>query len=112
MKLFRNIVLGLICLFLINWIGALVRCEVLTHQHYDEFKDAYQQNTMLWDMEYFKVLRYAPGRSDIAQVYYVCEEHTLGSVLTFHYNHETALWEEICYSTIWSGVGGSASEVI
>mgnify|MGYP003302175475 CR=1 FL=1 len=112
MKIFRNIVLGIVCYFLIMWVGTLIKCEVLTYQHYDEFKDAYKQNTMLGDMEYFKVLRYAPSRSDIAQVYYVCKDNALGSVMTFHYSYEADLWEEICCSTIWSGVGGSASEVI
>lgn len=91
MKIFRNIVLGIICYFLITWIGTLIKCEVLTYQHYDEFKDAYKQNTMLGDMEYFKVLCYAPRRSDIAQVYYVCEGNTLGSVLIFKYDHEAEL---------------------
>lgn len=111
MKIFRNVVLGIVCYFLIMWVGALTKCEVLTHQHYDEFKDAYKQNNMLGEMEYFKVLRYDPSRSDIAQVYYVCEGNVSGSVMTFHYSHETDLWEEICCSTIWSDKG-SASEVI
>ena len=113
MKIFRNIILSLLCLFFINWIGALLRCEILTYQHYDEFKDAYQQNTMMGEIDYFKVLSYSPYRTfDFAQVYYVGKENTLGSVLTFQYNYETDLWEEISWSVIWSGCGGSASEVI
>lgn len=112
MKMFHNVIVGLFCLFLISWIGALIKCEVLTHRHYEEFEDAYKQNSMLWDMEYFKVLEYNPSGNDTAQVYYVCEGHTLGSVLDFRYNHETDSWEEISYSVIWSGVGGSASEII
>lgn len=67
---------------------------------------------MLGEMEYFKVLRYAPSRSDIAQVYYVCEGNALGSVLTFQFDYETDSWKEISWNVIWSGVGGSASEVI
>ncbi len=112
MKVFRNILLGLVCFFLITWIGALIKCEVLTYQHYDEFKDAYKQDTMLGDIEYFKVLSYAPYRSGIAQVYYVGEEHAGGDVLTFQYDYELDMWKRILSNTIWSGVGGSASEVI
>ena len=113
MKLFRNMILGFMCIFLINWTGALLRCEVLTHQHYDEFKDAYKQNTMLGEMDYFKVLSYSPYRTfDFAQVYYVGEDHSEGVVLTFQYDYETDSWKEISWSVIWSGVGGSASEVI
>lgn len=112
MKIFRNIILGIVCFFLITWIGTLIKCEVLTHQHYDEFENAYTQDTMLWDMEYFKVLNYFPYRSRIAQVYYVSEGHSLGSVLTFQYDYETDSWNRLSSSTIWSGVGGSASEFI
>lgn len=112
MKVFKITVLSLLCLFLISWIGDLVKCEVLTHQHYDEFKEAYKQNNMLGDMDYFKVLNYCPYRTDIAQVYYVGKEKAGGDVLTFQYNIEKSIWEEISWSTIWSGVGGSASEVI
>ena len=112
MKIFRNVVLGIVCYFLIMWVGTLIKCEVATHQHYDEFKDAYQQDTMLGDMEYFKVLSYFPYRSDIAQVYYVGKGHAGGDVLTFRYNYEKDSWERISSATIWSGVGGSASEVI
>ena len=112
MKIFRNIIVGILCFFLILWIGTLIKCEILTHQHYNEFKDAYKQNTMLGDMEYFKVLNYCPYRTDTAQVYYVGKDHSAGNVLTFQYNYETSRWEEISWNTIWSGVGGSASEVI
>lgn len=112
MKIFRNIILLLVCVFLINWISALIKCEVRAHQHYDEFKDAYKQNTMLGDIEYFKVLRYRPNRTEIAQVYYVGKGHSWGDVLTFKYSYESESWEEISWSTIWSGTGGSASEVI
>ena len=82
-------------------------------QHYDEFKDAYKQNTMLGEMDYFKVLSYAPHKApNFAQVYYAGKGKTVGVVLTFQYNYKTTVWEEISYSTIWSGVGVSASEVI
>ncbi len=113
MKIFRNILLGILCFFFIAWGGALIKCEVLTHQHYDEFKEAYRQNPMLGEMKYFKVLSYAPYRTrNFAQVYYVSEGYRGGDVLTFQYNYEKKLWEEISWSTVWSGCGGSASEVI
>ncbi len=68
---------------------------------------------MLGDMEYFKVLSYNFHRTwGVAQVYYVGEGHSGGDVLTLQYNYEKNLWEEISWRTIWSGVGGSASEVI
>ena len=108
----KYFILGIVIYLVCVWIGSLIKCEVLTHKHYDEFKDAYKQNTMLGDMEYFKVLSCSPNRTtDFAQVYYVSKGHTAGNVLTFEFNYDTNLWEEISYSTIWSTTG-SASEVI
>lgn len=108
----KYLLLGFITCLICVWIGSLIKCEVLTYQHYDEFKDAYKQNTMLGEMEYFKVLNCGqrPSR-DIAQVYYVSKGYTGANVLTFKYNYDTELWEEISWSTIWSATG-SASEVI
>ncbi len=111
MKIFGKIIVGIICFFLIIWIGTLLKCEVLTHRHYNEFKDAYKQNTMLGDMEYFKVLSYCPYRTNVAQVYYVCEGNAAGNVLAFQYDYDTDSWKEISWSVIWSD-SGSASEVI
>lgn len=36
------------------WVTTLINCE----KYYDNFKQAYTQNTMLGEMEYFKVLTY------------------------------------------------------
>ncbi len=112
MKKIKYFISGIIVCLIFVWVGSLIKCEVLTHKHYDEFKDAYKQNTMLDDMEYFKVLSYSPYRTyDFAQVYYVSKGNTAGNVLTFKFNHDAELWEEISCSTIWSTTG-SASEVI
>ena len=29
------------------WASALIKCEILTQKYYDDFKQAYTQNTML-----------------------------------------------------------------
>lgn len=94
----------IIAVFLLIWIAALIRCEVLTYKHYDEFAYAYQSNPMIGDVKYFKVLR---CDGDVAEVYYVSAG--TGDVLTFIKQNET--WKEVRWETIWSK-GGSASEVI
>ncbi|MDO5399052.1 MAG: hypothetical protein Q4G33_14110 [bacterium] len=109
-KLKRVLAIAAILLLAI-WAKDLIKCEILTHMHYDEFKDAYKKNTMLSDMEYFKVLEYKPYRSEFAQVYYVSKNKTGADVLTFAYNYDTHSWDEISWNTIWSETG-SASEVI
>ena len=107
MKKILKAFLIVIITFLVIWIGALLKCEYLTQKYYDDFKYAYTSNTMLGDMEYFKVLS-CDGK--YAEVYYVGKDMSCGNVLTFlkdknkwHYDS----WQ----NTIWS-VGGSASETI
>ena len=108
----KYFILGIVICLVCVWSGSLIKCEVLTYKHYDEFKDAYKQNTMLGDMEYFKVLNYSPYRTyGFAQVYYVSKGNAAGNVLTFRYNNDAHFWEEISCSTIWSDAG-SASAVI
>ena len=108
----KYFMLGIIVCLICTWIASLIKCEVLTHKYYDVFKDAYKQNSMLGEMEYFKVLSYSPYHTyGLAQVYYVSKGNTAGNVLTFKFNRDTDLWEEISWSTVWSTTG-SASEII
>jgi hypothetical protein len=37
----KYFILGIIVCLICIWIASLIKCEVLTHKHYDEFKDAY-----------------------------------------------------------------------
>lgn len=83
-KKIKYLFFGIVICLLFIWIGSLIKCEVLTHKYYNEFKDAYKENTMIDEIEYFKVLSYSPHRSyDIAQVYYVSKGKTSANVLTF-----------------------------
>lgn len=104
-----GIIAGIILCILFSWISALVKCEMLTCEHYDEFKDAHKENTMLGDMEYFKVLEY--DEYNISQVYYVSKNYTGANILTFVYDSETSSWKEISWNTVWSK-SGSASDVV
>lgn len=108
MKENRKISIGKIILltFIVIWAVSLIKCKILTHKYFSDFEFAYTQNTMLGDMEYFKVLN-CDGQS--ASVYYVEDGMSCAHVLTFEYTDGT--WEETSWGTIWSTTG-SASEVI
>ena len=88
------------------WGISLIKCEMLTHKYYNNFEQAYKQNTMLGEMEYFRVLS---CDENIAEVYYVSKGMTDANVLTFE--NRNGVWQEISWKTIWS-TSGSASEVI
>ena len=107
MKIHRKIILGLIGLFLITWLGALAKCEMLTYQHYDEFSEIYRENTMIGDIDYLKVLEY---EDNYARVYVVSANKGSGDVLLF--SKENNKWQYDAWErTVWSDEG-SASEVI
>lgn len=100
-------VLVMIALCFACWCAALIRCEVLTYRHYDEFKEAYKQNTMLPDtMAAFKVLDYSDAS---ARVYYLGEGHSGGDILEFEF--KDGAWQESRWTTVWSS-SGSASGVV
>ncbi len=100
------LVIVVIALPIIFWVSSLIKCEILTYKHYQDFENAYKQNTMLGEMEYFKVL-YCDG--DKAEVYYVGKGITDANILTFE--KANGSWVETSWEVIWS-VSGSASEVI
>ncbi len=97
----------IIIAFILIWLASLLKCEILTWIYHDDFEYAYTNNTMLGDMEYFKVLK-CDGEN--AEVYYVGKDMTGGNVLTFE--KQDGSWVETRWDTIWSGTGGSASDVI
>lgn len=101
------IVFFILVLVVAFWGISFIRCEIMTHLHYDEFTKAYQQNAMLSDkMETFKILDYS---DNAATVYYIGEGYSGGDVLEFEW--QDGAWHESGWRTIWSA-SGSASEVI
>ena len=105
-RMFWLIVAAVIAILLLIWGISLIKCEILTAKYYDDFSDAYKQNTMLGEMEYFKVLR-CDGKT--AEVYYVEKNMSTGTVLTFE--KQNGAWVETYWDCIWSD-SGSASNVI
>ncbi len=107
MKYFLKAILILIITFLVVWLFSLAKREYLTQKYYDDFEYAYIANTMLGDMEYFKVLF---CDDEYAEVYYVSKDMQGANILSF-----TKVNDKWAYNswvnTVWS-VGGSASEVI
>ncbi len=105
-KVILAIVVVAILIPIVFWGVSLLKCEVLTHRYYDVFQQAHKQNTMLGEMEYFKVLS---CNENTAEVYYVSKGMTDANVLTFQNNNGE--WQEISWETIWSA-SGSAADVI
>ena len=105
-KLTWTVIAVILAVLLLIWGASLIKCEILTAKYYDDFADAHAQNTMLGDMEYFKVLR-CDGKT--AEVYYVGRDMSGGDVLTFE--NQNGTWVQTDWKTVWSD-SGSASDVI
>ena len=102
----RFLIIVIVVIPIVIWISSLINCEILTQKYYADFEQAYTQNTMLGEMEYFKVLRCDENN---AEVYYVSKGMTDANVLTF--KKQNGIWQVISWETIWSA-SGSASDVI
>lgn len=103
----RIIITVSIILPIILWLFALLRCEVLTLLHGDEFETVYKENTMIGEIDYLKVLDYSDTS---ARVYYVSANKSGADVLIF--KKQNGIWYyEAWEQTVWSSTG-SASEVI
>lgn len=101
-----NIILFPILCFLIIWGISLARCEILTQMYGNEFAESYKENTMLGDMEYWKVLDYSQTH---ARVYYVGLNHSVADILTFV--KENGKWKQDGWDTVWA-TSGSADNTI
>ena len=100
------LLLTVILIFSAVWLGALVKCEKLTDEYYEEFKSGHLQTGFHDELEYFKVLS-CDGTN--AEVYYVAKDHANGCVLDFALREGE--WSMTDWDTIWSDTG-SASDVI
>ena len=105
-KILLSLIIIILVILLVIWISSLIKCEILTRKYYDDFAFAYTQNTMLGQMQYFKVLS---CDDNTAKVYYVSKGRTGADVLTFE--RVDGVWQETVWETIWS-TSGSASDVI
>lgn len=99
-------VIVLLAAFVIFQSVSLIKCEILTSRFYSDFESAYQNNTMLGQMESFRVL---DCDNQTAQVYYMEAGKTCAHVLYFQ--NIDGNWKETGWRCIWSTTG-SAAEVI
>lgn len=72
--------------------------------HGKEFSVGYQENTMLGDMEYWKVIDYS---ENCARVYYISAHYTGGNVVTFKRKNKKTKWIYDRWDTIWSTEGNA-----
>lgn len=98
--------LAIVLVFLVVWVASLLKCEVLTNKYYDELEYAHLENTMIGDVDSFKIL---DCNGEKAEIYYLCNDNTASFVLRFEKQNNE--WKEISWDCIWSKQG-SADKII
>ena len=98
----RKYFLGVTTLLVIFFVASIVRCEILTYTHKDEFIDEYKQTSMIENVDYLKILDYS---DEEAKVYYVSENEEAGNIITFQ--KENYSWIMKNWETIWSTTGSA-----
>ena len=69
MKKYIVIIVSALLLFVpLTWVCSIVKCEISTYYHKEEFKEGYKETMMLEGVDYFKVLSYS---NLSARIYYV-----------------------------------------
>ncbi len=100
-------VLGILIGFICVWVGSLIKCEILTHQHYNEFENVCKSD--YYEVNYFKVLEYSPY--DFSQVYLVANDSKPGEVLRLKYDFDNDSWYVLDYVSGWSK-SGNADDIV
>ncbi len=106
-KIALTSVVTVIAVLIVIWITSLIKCEIITKQHYDEFSQAYRQNTMInqAEIDFFKVLDCSENS---AKVYYASRD-SFGCVLNFEKSGDE--WLQSSWSTVWSSTGSASGAV-
>ena len=105
-RLFLYIPLSVVLLFLVVWGASLLKCEILTSKYSAELENAHIENTMIGDVDSFKVL-YCNGEK--AEIYYLCNDNTASFILNFEKQNNE--WKETSWDCIWSKQG-SADKIL
>ena len=98
------LILTIVVIFLAVWVASLLKCEILTRKYHDDFAEAYKSNTMIGDMDFFKVIS-CDGEE--AEVYYVSAK---GAAL-LKFDMQDGAWVETAWDMVWSKSGSADGAV-
>ena len=103
MRKLRLILLIPLAIFMLVWVGSIIRFEMLTSTHGHNFNELYRENTMIGEVGFFRVLYYSDS---FARVYFVSGNRSAGDILTF--SNENGQWVYNSWErTVWSTTGSA-----
>ena len=110
MKKFLIGILVAALIFFVLWGGAMLKCEYLTAQHGHEFDLSVvpEENTMLSEADWFRILSYNGER---AEIYYISEGFRLGCIVGFDKADGKWVYDG-SWDVRWTLLGGNADEIV
>ena len=103
-KAFKIIFITVIAFFVLIWVGNIIECEITTLIHKNEFPPISDDNTMIGDIEYFKIIKYD---KEEARLYYVSKNRSSGNIISYKKDGNGkwiySSWDE----TVWSKSGSA-----
>lgn len=110
MKKFLIILSVIALIVFVFWGFPILKCEYLTmrHGHEFDFGQVLKEDTMLGEMEWFKILSY---NDEAAEIYYIDEGFATGNILTF--KKVSGKWKYEKWAKLaWTTLGGTADEFV
>ena len=93
----------IVCLFIV-WGASIIKCEILTSNHKEDFQEASIEIAEIMKFDDWKVLKYSQGH---AEVYYYSD----GGGAVISYDQINGVWVERTWEAVWSATG-SADDII
>ncbi len=109
-KTLKIIFLSVVIIFMVVWLGTLLKCDILTILHGEEFEFiSDDEEYSFGKIDYLKVMEY---NDTYAKVYFIYNGYN-GNDIAFlvNFSKEDGQWTYSSPHTIWA-TQGSASEVI
>ncbi len=110
-NIFKMFILTIFIVFMVIWLGTLLKCEILTVLHGEEFHFIFEDEDYSFDeLDYLKVIKYDDIYAKVYFIYNGYNENDIAFVVDF--NKKDGQWTYSSgHHTIWA-TKGSASDVI
>ena len=108
-KVLLRIIVICLALYLIIWVGSIIKCEIYTHKYGDDIIDEYKSNLdySYW-IDGYSFVKIISFSSSEAKVYYINDNS--GYIVRYMKINEH--WEAYMCDLLWTHNGGSADNSI
>lgn len=96
----KYVIIAIIIIATFLIVFPYIRVEIKTYMYADEFKDIINENSMLEDFAYFKVMEYKKCNAEI-----LCVSKNHSASFLMHYEKKEKSWYLTDWKCVWSKSG-------